>query len=94
LGSTKCSAPVAKSKSEIKENLRAQFDMFEFDLSIIPFEIKILGNYAYALADADLNLKPRNGDPEINAKIKGIWILKKQNEEWKFYRQLYHSKGN
>jgi len=86
-------APVAKSKSEIKKNLQLRFDMFEFNLSIIPSEIKILSNYAYALADADLNLKPRNGEPEINAKITAIWILKKTNEEWKFYRQLYNSKG-
>ena len=44
--------------------------------------------YAYALADADLLLKPRNGGTEITAQITAIWILKKQTDEWKIYRLL------
>jgi len=87
-------APVAKSKSEIKENVQSRFDKFNFNLSIVPFEIKIMGNYAYALADADLVLTPKNGDAEINTQITAIWIFKKQGEKWKIYRQLYNNKAN
>jgi hypothetical protein len=38
-----------------------------------------MDDYAYALADADLLLKPRNGGTEITAQITAILDIKETN---------------
>ena len=79
-------------KSEIQKKIQALFNKFIYTLEIKPFEVEVMANFAYVIADAVGTLKPKSGEPDIPIRITCIWLLKKQADGWKIYRQLANNK--
>jgi ketosteroid isomerase-like protein len=84
-------SPIAKSKEEIKNSLQKGFDTYEYNLSPGILEIDIKGDIAHVFCtDFRLTLKSREGDEEIMKKASTIWLLEKQDDGWKIFRQVYN----
>jgi uncharacterized protein (TIGR02246 family) len=86
-------SPIAKSKMEIKNSLQKNFDANELNLSPGTLEIDVKGDFAYVLStDFTLIKKPREGDEEFKSHGSAIWLLQKQEDRWKIFRQVYNTR--
>jgi len=56
-------------------------------------EIDVKGDFAYAFStDYTLIKKPRGGDEELRSIASAIWFLRKQEDGWKIFRQVYNTR--
>jgi len=83
-------SPVCRSKDEIINNLEPRFEKFIFHIELTPVEIEVMGTFAYSIAEAAVTLKPRDGSPDIFLEAAAIYLLKKQADGWKIFRQVYN----
>jgi ketosteroid isomerase-like protein len=75
---------------EIKNALQKNFNANELKLAPGSIEIDVRGDFAYAFStDFIVNKRPREGDEESIEYASAIWLLKKQDGEWKIFRQVY-----
>jgi uncharacterized protein (TIGR02246 family) len=51
-------------------------------------EVRIAGDWAFLWGVDELRLTPESGEPEIHLKGKGLSILKRQSDGWRFWRGI------
>jgi ketosteroid isomerase-like protein len=84
---------LATDKMEIKNALQKNFDVNKPILYPGEIEIEVRGDFAYAFStDFELILKPKEGDEELKFKASAIWLLRKQDNGWKIFRQVYNTR--
>jgi len=65
------------------------FDKYDLDVSISVKENEIYGDKAYVWCQLDGTNQLKEGDELKNVSFNHIWILKKDDETWKFWRLIF-----
>ena len=55
-------------------------------------EIQVTGDYAHAIGIAMIIVSPHDGSPAVQVKCRGLWLMKKEQGEWKIDRQIWNLK--
>lgn len=80
------------SKEGIKNGIQGLFDKFSFEVDPQPEDVEVLGDFAYAIGSVDGVLTPRAGGDPVSIKFRIFWLLRKEGEEWKIFRQIWNNK--
>ena len=85
-------APDQTSKAGIKNAAQGSFDKFSFKVNPQPEEIEVQGDFAYAIGTVNGVLTPRAGGEPNPIKFRIFWLLRREEGDWKIYRQLWNNK--
>jgi uncharacterized protein (TIGR02246 family) len=81
-------API-KGKEEVGKMYQAFFPRYrEIKHEATIEEIQIAGDWAFLWGTDELRLTPASGEPNIHLKGKGLSILRRQSDGWRFWRGI------
>lgn len=55
-------------------------------------EVEAIGDFAYVMGTARAKVTPLAGGESKQLVFRAIWLLRKEQEEWKIARQIWHEK--
>ena len=84
--------PDQRSKEGIKNGIQGVFDKFMCKVNPQPEEIDVQNDFAYAIGTVDGVLTPRAGGDPNTIKFRIFWLLRKEAEGWKIFRQIWNNK--
>ena len=83
------SVPPIKGREEVGKMYQTFFPRYrEIEHEAIIEEVRIAGDWALLWGVDELRLTPESGAPEIHLKGKGLSILKRQSDGWRFWRGI------
>lgn len=86
-------APDRRDKAGIQEGIQNVFDKFTLAVQPTVEEIRVYGEFAYAIGNVDLKLTPKAGGDIVPVKFRIFWLLTKQtNGKWLISRQIWNKK--
>jgi uncharacterized protein (TIGR02246 family) len=76
---------------EIEEGFNASIANKGIDPTFTAEEIEVMGDFGYVLgiSDAIINGGPPSGQIK---KFRALWLMKKENDQWKIDRQIWNNK--
>lgn len=76
--------PRNTGKEEIRRAMQPLLDQYDYEMSINPDEVRVLGDRAYSHGLYSFTMTPREGGEEIEASGKFLTVLEKQVDgSWK-----------
>lgn len=85
-------APDRTDKAGIQVGIQKVFDKFDPDVKLTAKEIEVMGDFAYAVGNVDLELTPKSGGDIVPVNFRIVWLLVKQEGSWKIKRQIWNKK--
>ncbi|HEU5292049.1 MAG TPA: DUF4440 domain-containing protein [Cyclobacteriaceae bacterium] len=86
-------APDRRDKAGIQAGMQNTFDKFTLAVQPSVEEIKVYGEFAYAIGGVDVKLTPKAGGDAVPVKFRIFWLLTKQtNGNWLISRQIWNKK--
>lgn len=86
-------APDRTDKAGIQAGMQNTFDKFTLAVQPSVEEIRIYGEFAYAIGNVDVKLTPKTGGDIVPVKFRIFWLLTKQtNGKWLIMRQIWNKK--
>lgn len=65
----------------------------DLDPTLTVEEIEIMGDFGYVTGIAMVTVYPHDGSPAIQIKFRGLWLMKKEQGQWKIHRQIWNQKS-
>ncbi len=62
------------------------------DATFVSQEIEGTDVLAYVLGTSDAVITPLDQSPATKSKFRALWIMKKEQDNWKIYRQIWNNK--
>ena len=86
-------APDRTNKAGIQVGMQNTFDKFTLAVQPTVEEIRVYGEFAYAIGNVDVKLTPKAGGDIVPLKFRIFWLLTKQtNGKWLISRQIWNKK--
>ena len=86
-------APDRTDKAGIQEGMQNTFNRFALAVQPTVDEIRVYGEFAYAIGNVDVKLTPKAGGDIVPVKFRIFWLLNKQiNGKWLISRQIWNKK--
>ena len=86
-------APDRQGQKGVSEGISVNFQQVEVDPNLITDEIEIVGSdMAYALGKVTAELRPKDGLDPMTVKMRAMWLLRREDSEWKIFRQIWNNK--
>ena len=86
-------APDRTGKDGVRAGIQTLFDKFTFAITPSTSEVEVMGDFAYAIGEINLELTPKAGGDVVPARFRIFWLLKKQpSGEWRINRQIWNKK--
>jgi len=86
-------APDSTNKPAIQSCIQNSFNKFVFAVQSTAQEIRIYGEFAYAIGIVNLKLTPKAGGDIMPHQFRVFWLLIKQaNGSWLISRQIWNKK--
>lgn len=86
-------APDRTNKAGIQTGMQNTFDKFTLAVQPTVEEIRVYGEFAYAIGNVDVKLTPKAGGDIVPVKFRIFWLLTKQtNGKWLISRQIWNKK--
>lgn len=64
----------------------------DLDPTLTIEEIQIMGDFGYATGLARVTVRPHDGSPAVQITFRGLWLMKKEQTQWKIHRQIWNEK--
>ena len=64
----------------------------DLDPTLTVEEIQLMGDYGYVSGIAMIVVRPHDGTPSMRLKFRGVWLMKKEEEQWGIDRQIWNGK--
>jgi uncharacterized protein (TIGR02246 family) len=84
--------PDQNSKAGIRTFIGGLFEKLSFDVELTVSELEVMGDFAYAIGNVEQKLTPRAGGDLIRARLRIMWLLRKQPDGWRIHRQIWNKK--
>ncbi|MDV3350251.1 DUF4440 domain-containing protein [Leptolyngbyaceae cyanobacterium CCMR0082] len=55
-------------------------------------EIQVMGDFGYVTGIAMVTVHPHDGSPSVQIKFRGLWLMQKEQGDWKIHRQIWNEK--
>lgn len=85
-------APDRTGPADIQAGIKVLFDKFKFEVTPQPQEIEVRGDFAYAFGIVDGVLTPRAGGDKVKIQFRILWLLRREGNGWKIFRQIWNKK--
>ena len=85
-------APDQMSKAGIKQGIQSLFDKFSFEVAISLQEIDISADQALVIGNVAGRLTPRDGSLPRGIIFRILWLLRREEKEWRISRQIWNNK--
>ncbi|MCB8762121.1 nuclear transport factor 2 family protein [Planktothrix agardhii] len=73
---------------EIVEGFAESVAKQDIDSNLTAEEIEVIGDFGYVLGISLSTIYPQDGSPSKQLKCREVWLMKKEQEEWKISRQI------
>jgi len=74
--------------ADIVEGFAAYISYQEIDPILTAEEIEVMGDFGYVIGISLSTIYPQDGSPSKQSKCREVWLMKKEQEEWKICRQI------
>ncbi len=78
--------------ADIAAGFAQQITDKDLDPTLTAEEIEVMGDFGYVTGIARITVRPHDGSPDIQVKFRGLWLMKKEQEQWKIHRQIWNEK--
>ncbi|ESA38562.1 ketosteroid isomerase [Leptolyngbya sp. Heron Island J] len=79
-------------QDEIATGFAQQIADKDLDPTLTAEEIEIMGDYGYVTGIAMIVVHPHDGSSSMQLKFRGVWLMKKEEGEWRIDRQIWNAK--
>ncbi len=86
------SVPDRCGRAEIVEGFAEQIANQDIDPVFTADEIKVMGDVGYVMGISSATIYPHDGRPPKQVKFRALWLMKKEQENWKIDRQIWNNK--
>jgi uncharacterized protein (TIGR02246 family) len=76
----------------IGEAFAHQAGAVNIDAKLTADEIKVMGYFAYIIGTSVAEISPKDGSPTINAKFRVLWLMRREQGQWKIAREIWNPK--
>lgn len=77
---------------EVKVGYTEMLAAQSFNPTFTADEIKVMGDFGYALGRATINITPTDGSPPYVAHSRELWLFRKERDDWKMSRMVWNIK--
>ncbi|MDZ8223779.1 MULTISPECIES: YybH family protein [unclassified Nostoc] len=78
--------------NDIVEGFSEQIASNKIDPIFTAEEIEVIGDFGYVLGISLATIYPKDGSPSKLVKFRALWLMKKQDNNWKISRQIWNNK--
>ncbi|WP_375498229.1 YybH family protein [uncultured Nostoc sp.] len=78
--------------NDIVEGFSEQIASNKIDPIFTAEEIEVIGDFGYVLGISFATIYPKDGSPSKLVKFRALWLMKKQDNNWKISRQIWNNK--
>ncbi|MEH2438512.1 MAG: DUF4440 domain-containing protein [Nostoc sp.] len=78
--------------NDIVEGFSEQIASNKIDPIFTAEEIEVIGDFGYVLGISIATIHPKDGSPSKLVKFRALWLMKKQDNNWKISRQIWNTK--
>ena len=83
--------PTATGKEEIVALYTDFFSMFDFDVQFDIQEVELSGDLGFIRTRSHGTIVPKGRDPEGSEGNREVFVVKKVDGDWKFYRYIFNA---
>lgn len=84
--------PDCRSIHEIVEGFASQCAHQSIDPIFIAEEIEVMGDFGYVIGTSEATISPKDGSPPHVVQYRALWLMKKEENQWKISRQIWNKK--
>ncbi|MEL6334467.1 MAG: DUF4440 domain-containing protein [Cyanobacteria bacterium J06626_26] len=84
--------PDRYGKADIAAGFAQQIADKDLAPTLTAEEIQITGDFGYVVGIAMVTVHPHDGSPAVTIKFRGLWLMKKEQGDWKIDRQIWNEK--
>ena len=84
--------PDRYGRADIAAGYAEQVADKDLDPTLTVEEIQVMDDHGYVTGIAMVTVHPNDGSPSLQIKFRGLWLMKKEDGEWKIDRQIWNKK--
>ncbi|MGD1950477.1 MAG: YybH family protein [Leptolyngbyaceae cyanobacterium] len=84
--------PDRYGRADIAAGYAEQVADKDLDPTLTAEEIQVMGDHGYVTGIAMVTVHPSDGSPSLQLKFRGLWLMKKEDGDWKIDRQIWNEK--
>lgn len=84
--------PDRSGRDDIAAGYAEQIVDKELEPTLTAEEIQVMGDFGYVAGIAMVKVHFLNGSPSTQLRFRGVWLMKKEEGEWKIDRQIWNEK--
>lgn len=84
--------PDRRGREEIVAGFARQIANQDIDPIFTADEIKVMGDFGYAIGVSIATIYPHDGSTPKKVKFRALWLMKKVEDTWKIDRQIWNNK--
>lgn len=77
---------------DILEGFAATVANQDIDPKFTAEEIEVIGDFGYVVGISIATILPHDGSPSREVKYRALWLMKREDGEWKIDRQIWNNK--
>ena len=79
-------------RAEIIEGFAEQIANQDIDPVFTADEIQVMGDFGYVIGTSIATIYPNDGSSPKQVKFRALWLMKKEQGNWKIDRQIWNNK--
>ncbi len=84
--------PDRQGKADIIEGFKATIANQDIDPVFTAEEIKVIDDFGYVIGTSIAKISPHDGSPTKEVIFRALWLMKKEQKQWKIDRQIWNVK--
>lgn len=84
--------PDRHGRADIAAGYAAQVVDKDLDPTLTAEEIQVIEDFGYVTGIAMVAVHPHDGGPSTQIRFRGLWLMKKDQGDWKIDRQIWNEK--
>ncbi len=85
--------PDRHGQADIAAGYAEQIVDKDLDPTLTAEDIHVTGDFGYVTGIAMVTIHPHDDSPAIQLKFRGLWLMKKEQGDWKIDRQIWNEKS-
>lgn len=85
-------SPDRRGLKEIGEAFGMQAKSVNLEPKLTAEEVQVMGNFSYIIGSSLATISPKDGSQAHKAKLRVVWLLRKEEGAWKIAREIWNLK--